>query len=197
MIGRQIAPEDPEWQRSYPSFRDPLPGESLPSFLLDLDERNGFDAGQTCRVIRLHGVGPARFGPGYFLSAACFDLSTLGELAGALPLQSVLPMTARPIVEWLLGDRTGTSNTLAPAPRFRICPSCLAEGLLPILFLFDQVSGCVRHGVHLVEQCSCGEPIVPFVQQEPGQCHVYPCEQRYVELIAQPMSAEQAVILAR
>jgi hypothetical protein len=172
---RVLGPDDSAWARSYPVIRDPRPGESLAGFMLGLDDRNGFAAGQTYRLIRRFTCGPSNFGPGYFITGTCLDLRQLGDLAGGVGLESMLALTARSLADWLFSDRTGASTTYAPAPGWKICTECMSEGYLPLLFLFDQISVCAKHRRTLVASCDCSAKIGLFHHQEPGRCHLYPC----------------------
>ena len=182
-IERVLTPEHPAWSRSYPQIRDPRPGESLAGFMLGLDDLNGFGAGQTYRVVRRHGNGPANVGPGYFINGTCFDLGQLAALAGGLPIEAMLALTARALGEWLFADRKGASNTYAPAPMFKVCPECIAASDLPLLFLFEQVTVCPQHRRELLSTCD-GAPIRPFQRQDPGRCDAYPCERWYRDIPA-------------
>jgi hypothetical protein len=190
MSVRILSANSPAWAKSLPLFRDPDPGESLAGYVLALDALNGFDAGQTFRMIRRHGVGPSNMTPGNYLTGVCFNLQTLADLAGGLGLMEAVALTVQPLGAWLFADRPRALNAIAH-PQFRICPDCFREGLLPMSFLFADVIGCARHGRVLALECSCTTPIMPFMGQTPGACHGIGCSVEYRQLESAPMSATQ------
>ena len=171
MSVRVITPEDPLWDESYTRFRDPRPGESLASYVLWLDELNQLPAGTTLRAISKLGVGPSKVGsPGTFRRATILDLDLLSRLAGGLPLPELEDLTLRPLVRWLFGS---TERPALGGTRYRICPQCIAERGFPLVVFFEQVRGCARHGLRLVERCGCDPEamLFPFGRQEPFHCH--------------------------
>jgi hypothetical protein len=191
MSERRIEPGDTAWKRSYPAFRDPLPGESLAGFMLALDALNGFDAGQTYRLIRRHAVGASGIGPGYFLSGACFNLGELAALAGGTSQDGLLGLTLQPLLAWLFPDWRGGSTTIGQRLGFRVCPPCFQDDFVSVTSLHDHFEGCARHGVRLVDRCRCPSkaPIRLFARQDPGRCHAPFCGMRYADLEEVPLDA--------
>lgn len=187
MSVRIITPEDPLWDESYTRFRDPRADESLASYVLWLDELNQLPAGTTLRTISKLGVGPSKVGsPGTFRRATILDLDLLSRLAGGLPLLELEGLTLRPLLHWLFGsmERPALGGT-----RYRICPQCVAERGFPLLFFFEQVRGCARHGVLLVERCWCDPEAIlfPFGRQDPFHCHALGCGQPYAAIPSEPL----------
>jgi len=194
---RIITPEDPLWDESYTRFRDPRPGESLASYVLWLDELNQLPAGTTLREISKLGVGPSKVGlPGTFRRATILDLDLLSRLAGGLPLPELEDLTLRPLLRWLFGS---TERPALGGTRYRICPQCVAERGFPLVFFFEQVRGCARHGLRLVERCGCDPEAIffPFGRQDPFHCHALGCEQPYDAIPVEPLDeCERAEVQA-
>ncbi len=187
MSVRIVTPEDPLWDQSYARFCDPRPGESLASYVLWLDELNQLPAGTTLRGIGKFGVGPSKLGsPGTFRRATILDLDRLSRLAGGLPLAELEDLTLRPLLRWLFGS---TKRPALGMTRYRICPQCVAERGFPLVFFFAQVRGCARHGMRLVERCSCDPEAIlfPFGRQNPFHCHALGCEQPYAAVATEPL----------
>ena len=193
MSTRIITPEDPLWDESYTRFCDPRPGESLASYVLWLDQLNQLPAGTTLRAIRTVGTGPSKVGlPGTFRRATILDLGMLSRLAGGLPIPALEDLTLRPLQRWLFGS---TERPTLGGTRYRICPQCVGERGFPLVFFFDQVRACARHGLSLVEVCACDPEAIlfPFGRQEPFHCHSLGCERPYAAISAAPLDeAERA-----
>lgn len=191
MSTRIITPEDPLWDESYARFCDPRPGESLASYVLRLDELNQLPAGTTLRAIQTVGVGPSKVGlPGTFRRATILDLDSLSRLAGGLPITALEDLTLRPLLRWLFGS---TERPTLGATRYRSCPQCIAERGFPLVFFFDQVRGCTRHGVRLVDHCECDAEalIFPFGRQDPFHCHALGCDRPYAAIPVDPLDERE------
>ncbi len=182
-----ITPLDPLWNTSYPVFRAPASGESLPGFLLSLDDLNGLPAGTTVWAVKRREIGMPRLcTPAPFLRAVWLNLDEVAAAAGGLARRDVAALTLQPLLAWLWG----ASSVTISAPRgFRICPRCAAERRMSLVSLLEQVRGCARHGVAYVDRCPCGETIQPFLGQHAFSCHGVGCSLGYEQMPEFPLDA--------
>jgi TniQ protein len=188
-VSTLITPEDERWHSSYAVIHEPRDGEGLLSFLLLLDELNTLNAGTTFRAIRRNGTGPSKLGrPTHFLSAKGFDLDELGRIAGGIQHRALERLTLLPLQRWLFG-RDGV--ILGHPTRLRLCPNCLPDRGIPLVFHLADVDSCPDHGLQLIDVCACGTPFLPFGMQAAGTCHEFTCGQRYDTLDAPSATAVQ------
>lgn len=182
-----ITPLDPRWNTSYPNFRAPAQGESLPGYLLALDELNGLPAGTTVWAVKQKDIGMPNFcAPAPYLRAPSLNLEDVAAIAGGRSVDEIRLLTLAPVLDWLFGSHR---VTLSAAPAFRICPACAAQRQVPLVSLLEHLAGCATHGLVLIERCLCSEPIRPFLNQIAFSCSGPGCVRRYDQLPAVSLSA--------
>jgi hypothetical protein len=187
-----ITPADEAWAESFLCRTQPQPGEWLAGYLLRIDKRNDFTAGEAIRASRRHGAGIAVTGrPGGLFSGRALDLALLARLAGARDVAEVETLTVAPVERWLFGDHRRTRLQAQHAGSFRVCPDCARNDHIPFATAFAEISACVPHGLRFVDRCSCEEPLLFFADQEPFTCHAPGCARPYGELERMRASAEE------
>lgn len=183
MSGALGVPLEAGWSDTFLCRTQPVPGESLPGFLLRAEERNDFQTGECLRAVRRHGSGPAKLGRlGMLATANSLDLAKLAFFTGA-SLSSIEATTLVPISRWLYAGVT-RQRIMPRAMYHRVCPACVAGRHIAFSTIFQDVVGCASHGLALVDRCVCPEaPLIePFAGQDPFQCHAIGCARRYADL---------------
>lgn len=187
-----ITPADEAWAESFLCRTQPEPGEWLAGYLLRIDKRNDFTAGEAIRASRRHGAGIALIGrSGGIFSGRALDLPLLARLAGADDVAAVEALTVAPVERWLFGEHRRVRLQAQHAGRFRVCPACARDDHIPFAAAFAEVFACVQHGLRFVDRCSCGEALLLFADQEPFTCHAPGCARPFGELPRAPASTEE------
>lgn len=187
-----ITPADDAWSESFLCRMQPNPGEWLAGYLLRVDKRNDFTAGEAIRASRRHGAGIALMGrPGGLFSGRALDLVLLARLAGARHVAQVEALTIAQVERWLFGEHRRVRLQAQHARGFRVCPDCARDDHIPFAAAFCEVLGCVQHRLRFVDHCSCGEPLLFFADQEPFACHAAGCGRSYGQLARVGASADE------
>lgn len=159
---------DPRWSRTLGQICSTDPSESLPGFLLRLDDANGFAAGEVRRMVRRHRTGPGRTTrPGPLLAVGGVDTAALADLAG-VPESDVLALTAAPVLR-LLYAGGHHSRSLGQRLSYAVCPRCVRRRRIDRLALFAEIEGCALHGVALMSRC-CDRKLDLFSEGRPFHC---------------------------
>lgn len=165
---QSLGAQDPRWMKSLPKIVEPDAEDSLPGFLLKLDQSNALGAGTTWRIVRTRKVGGAGLRRTNALARGRdIDFARVAEV-GALSYEEARGLTALPLIEWLYPYN--------PPYRFAfglphgVCPACVEERRVPLLCLFPDITGCQRHGLLLQDGCSCGRDVDFFHGAEPFHC---------------------------
>ncbi|MGE5328880.1 MAG: TniQ family protein [Deltaproteobacteria bacterium] len=150
------------WSNTLPNVLKPTKGESLHGFLLRLDAANNFNAGCVLNMVKKHETGQTSFNrPGLFILGSSFDLNLLAKLVN-VDYECIVNLTFAPVLTRIFRTEKVYPSLLGYSSSFKICPQCILEKNIPLLFSLSKIKLCPTHNLMLIERCICGNTIQLF-----------------------------------
>lgn len=151
------------WRTTFPNLAEPQKEEWLLGLLLRCDEVNGWFSGTAATYTARLTTGPHTLGrPALFVVASFFELPLLAERLSVTPAE-IFPTTFLLPLQRLYTPAAPNVAQLGPAPPFRVCPECVAQGhMLHRSLALPAINHCPIHHLVLQTACCCGLPLLPF-----------------------------------
>lgn len=134
----------------------PIEGESLLSFVLRLDQANGFAPGTVARMVAVHSTGWRQASTNRWAAGSEWDLRQLASLS-LNPYEAILALTLLPDLRAAATDPDLAITALGAPGILRFCPVCLAtDGTMLRWFLLPFIEVCPVHEIRLQPFCRRG-----------------------------------------
>lgn len=168
-----ISLDDSAWQTTFPHRLAPLPDEWLAGWLLRCDQANHWESGTILSLLRRH----CHLSLYYRRDISQLMVLSAVHLAPlvrwlALPERSILATTYHDELARLSGSPEPSSQLLAPAFSFGVCPQCLEQTQkIARTLMLPQIKCCPEHRILLQKRCPCGTVLQLFHRH----CSLFTC----------------------
>lgn len=184
--------ELPGVEPPFPHVLDPMPDESLISFMTRLDRANRWPIGDIAQMLSVHPTSWRTARATEWAAGTRWDLRRLAHLA-RIPYEAIEALTLLPDLRRATNDPGLTIDALGDAGWIRFCPPCLAEtGAIRRFCLLPHMVACPIHKVRLVQGCPRHgrEPFPPFID-EAGVIQCGSCERELAPPDGRPLDGAE------
>ena len=170
------------WYETLPVIDFPFPGESLLGYLLRLDDLNDFYPGTILKeALHSHKRVTVNCASDLEFIEENVDIAFLSTLLG-ISEDAIKSLTIAEIRRKIYNSYNNVPKELFNYSSFKICPKCLKDWKIPILFFFNAFDSCLIHGSKLISHCKCGERIDLFNKTHTLSCSNKSCKSSYIDL---------------
>jgi hypothetical protein len=162
----------PSTEPPFPHLLAPLGGESLLSFMVRLDRANGWEIGETAKMLAVHTTGWRGASGAMWASGTIWDLRRLAHLSQN-PYEAIEGLTLLPDLRRAANDPQLGIGALGDPGALRFCPVCLAAtGAIPRFCLLPLLEVCPVHQVRMVRFCPAHrtQPYPPEIEDRTVRC---------------------------
>lgn len=171
-----------EWSFTLANLELPFIGESLIGYLLRMDYINKLPPGriiELCYYFNKHKLNSTYERIRHFERHYLY--TTVSRLLN-IPEHYLYELSFRCIEKKLYNYNSSFSSRCLNF-ELKICPICIQEWKIPIIFFMKNINTCLIHGVKLIDRCTCGKHIDIFKSESVLCCSNKSCEKPYIELV--------------